>query len=198
MSAKCTAVLALLWAVAFSTACPAADSAGVPEVKRTTLGLYLTAEEAYEMVRIRPEAILFVDIRSVGEVQFLGMPRLADANIPYMLQSDRNEWDEAKQNFKLAENPDFAVEVGKRLAAKGLKPTDPVLIMCRSGDRTAKAVNLLAKLGYTQVYSMVDGYEGDLAKDGPNKGTRSVNGWKNAHLPWSYALERGKMYRVEK
>ena len=69
MSAKCNAVLALLWAVAFSTACPAADPAGVPEVKRTTLGLYLTAEEAYEMVRIRPEAILFVDIRSVGEVQ---------------------------------------------------------------------------------------------------------------------------------
>lgn len=198
MSAKCNAVLALLWAVAFSTACPAADPAGVPEVKRTTLGLYLTAEEAYEMVRIRPEAILFVDIRSVGEVQFLGMPTLADANIPYMLQSDRNEWDEAKQNFKLAENPDFAVEVGKHLAAKGLTPTDPVLIMCRSGDRTAKAVNLLGKLGYTQVYSMVDGYEGDLAKDGPNKGTRSVNGWKNAHLPWSYALERGKMYRVEK
>jgi hypothetical protein len=37
---------------------------------------------------------------------------------------------------------------------------------------------------------VVDGFEGDMSKDG----RRAVNGWKNAGLPWSYQLAREKMY----
>jgi rhodanese-related sulfurtransferase len=115
-----------------------------------------------------------------------------------MLQSEWNEWDEKRHNFKLEVNSNFAAEVGKRLAAKGLHPTDSVILICRSGDRSAKAADLLAQLGYTKVYSVVDGFEGDLKADGPNKGRRMVNGWKNAHLPWSYELDHAKMYSPEK
>jgi hypothetical protein len=43
----------------------------------------------------------------------------------------------------------------------------------------------------------VDGYEGDKAKSGPNKGQRVVNGWKNNGLPWSYKLLATKMYIPE-
>ena len=56
------------------------------------------------------------------------------------------------------------------------------------------AVNLLAKLGFTKVYSVTEGYEGDIAADGPLKRTRSVNGWKNDGLPWSYELDKKKVY----
>src|SRR5450432_1220846 len=181
-----------------STASLGADPGTVPEIKRTALGLYLTSEEAYRMVRAEPGSALFLDVRSVGEVQFVGMPAEVDANVPYMLQSEWNEWDEVRHNFKLEVNSNFAAEVGKRLAAKGLHPTDPVILICRSGDRSAKAAVLLAQLGYTKVYSVVDGFEGDLAKDGSDKGRRTVNGWKNAHLPWSYELNREKMYNPEK
>jgi len=48
------------------------------------------------------------------------------------------------------------------------------------------------------VYSVVDGVEGDLAKDGPKAGQRVVNGWKNAGLPWSYTLEKKKMYKINR
>jgi rhodanese-related sulfurtransferase len=197
MSAKWIAILALLSLSALSSANPGTDLASVPEIKRTALGLYLTAKEAYDMVRSAPASVLFVDVRSIGEVQFLGMPTLADANVPYMLQSEWNEWDEARSTFKLVVNPGFAQEIERRLADKGLGRTDPIILMCRSGDRSAKAADLLAKLGYTRVYSMLDGFEGDLAKDGPNQGRRTVNGWKNANLPWSYKLDRDKMYNVE-
>jgi rhodanese-related sulfurtransferase len=174
----------------------AADPAAVPEIKRTKSGLYVTAREAYEMVAANPEKVLFLDIRTPSEVEFLGMPTLADANVPYMLRSEWNEWDEKKHNFKLEVNAFFAAEVEKRLAQKGLAKTDPVVLICRSGDRSAKAADLLSDLGYTSVYSVVDGFEGDLAREGPKKGQRVVNGWKNADLPWSYTLEREKMYRV--
>jgi hypothetical protein len=35
--------------------------------------------------------------------------------------------------------------------------------------------------------------EGDMAKEGPNKGRRAVNGWKNNGLPWSYDLDKSKL-----
>ena len=41
---------------------------------------------------------------------------------------------------------------------------------------------------------MVDGFEGDTVKDGEKKNWRLVNGWKNSGLPWSYALNKAKMY----
>jgi hypothetical protein len=41
---------------------------------------------------------------------------------------------------------------------------------------------------------VVDGFEGDMAKDGPKAGQRVLNGWKNAGLPWSYQLDKSKMY----
>ncbi|MBY0514437.1 MAG: hypothetical protein K2P78_11060, partial [Gemmataceae bacterium] len=36
----------------------------------------------------------------------------------------------------------------------------------RSGDRSAKAVDALADAGFTNVYSQIEGFEGDLSADG--------------------------------
>jgi rhodanese-related sulfurtransferase len=85
-------------------------------------------------------------------------------------------------------------EVNKRLEQKGMDKDGKIIVMCRSGDRSAAAANFLAKAGLKNVYSVVDGFEGDLADDGPNKGQRVVNGWRNNKLPWSYTLAKTKMY----
>jgi len=37
---------------------------------------------------------------------------------------------------------------------------------------------------------VLNGFEGELSA----KGRRNVNGWKNDGLPWSYDLDRKKMY----
>lgn len=86
-------------------------------------------------------------------------------------------------------NGDFAHQVGQRLAQKGLSKHDPVILLCRSGDRSARAADLLADLGYTRVYSLTEGFEGDQDATG----RRSVNGWKNAGMPWSYRLDPAKV-----
>ena len=170
----------------------AADAGSVPEKKRTTLGLYYSPAEAYEQAS--KEKLLFVDVRTRAEVNFLGMATVADANIPYMDLDQFYAWDEKKANFKLDVNSKFLPEIERRLSEKGLDKSARIIVMCRSGDRSASAANLLAKAGYTNVYSVVDGYEGDVAQEGPNKGQRVVNGWRNNHLPWSYQLSKGKMY----
>ncbi|MBK7766678.1 MAG: FAD-dependent oxidoreductase [Sulfuritalea sp.] len=69
------------------------------------------------------------------------------------------------------------------------------ILLCRSGgERGAPSAKALDGKGYKQVYVVVDGFEGDTVKDGEKKNWRLVNGWKNSGLPWSYALNKAKMY----
>jgi rhodanese-related sulfurtransferase len=185
--------LALLF-MASSTAY-AFDVAAVPPPKQTKLGHYFSSKEAAKFMDKNGAKALFLDVRTTSEVNFLGMPKQADANVPYMKEPDFPVWDNVKQTYKLELNPDFLPELRHRLSAKGLGPDDTIVLICRSGDRSAAAANLLAEAGFKNVYSVVDGYEGDLATSGPKKGQRSVNGWKNAGLPWSYRLDKAKMYK---
>jgi rhodanese-related sulfurtransferase len=180
-----------------STAAHAFDAASVPAPKRTKLGQYLSSQEAAKFMDQNAAKALFLDVRTTAEVAFVGMPVQADANVPYMKEPEFPVWDSVKGTFKLEPNPDFIPEVRRRLTAKGLGPNDAVVLICRSGDRSASAANLLAEAGFKNVYSVVDGFEGDLAPEGPKVGQRVVNGWKNAGLPWSYKLDKAKMYKLE-
>ena len=175
----------------------ALDAATVPEIKRTKVGLYLSSPEAAKFMDQNASKALFLDVRTPAELMFVGMPAQTDANVPYMKEPDFPAWDGVKGTLKLELNPDFLPEVRRRLAAKGLKANDTIVLICRSGDRSAAAANLLAEAGFKNVYSVVDGFEGDLAGEGPKAGQRVVNGWKNAGLPWSYKLDRTKMYKLE-
>lgn len=168
--------------------------AEIAKKKQTPQGLYLSAVEAYDFVQKNPKGVLFIDVRTRSEVDFLGMPTVADANIPYLLEGDWGQWDEKKQTFKLTPNSGFLPAMEKHLIKKGLNKESNIVLMCRSGSRSAKAAKLLSEAGYKHVYSVVDGYEGDKAKEGAHKGQRVINGWKNANLPWSYKLDKEKMY----
>ena len=116
-----------------------------------------------------------------------------DANVPTYTM-DGSAWDDKKHRYVRKLNKNFVGDIDARLKAKGLTKTDTVILMCRSGKRSAKAVNILAKNGYTKVYTVVDGYEGDKAKKGKDKGKRVVNGWKNSNLPWTYSMDKDLMY----
>lgn len=189
--ARVAAALSLL--VAASTAC-ALDAANVPEIKRTKQERYLDAAEAYALKQQLGEKAYLVDVRTRYEVAYVGMPTVADANIPYVEHPEDAPWDDKAGRFRLDVNSDFGPELARRLAGRGLGKEDTLILMCRSGDRSARAANLLHELGYRKVYSVVDGFEGDLAKDGPQANQRVVNGWKNAGLPWTYKLDKTKLY----
>lgn len=168
----------------------AGDWDSVPEKKATALKLYLHPKDALARVS-GPEAAktLFIDIRTPQEAMFVGMASVVDANIPYMVLPELPEWDAKKSAYKLVQNSGFLTAVMAKLEAKKLGKNDTVILMCRSGDRSATAANLLAQAGFTQVYSVVEGFEGDMSKEG----RRAVNGWKNDGLPWSYELSKDKM-----
>lgn len=177
-----------------SQAALAIDADKVPEIKRTKQALYVDAAEAFALKQQLGDKAFLVDVRTRAEVSYVGMPLIADAHIPYVEHPEDAPWDDKAGRFKLEPNSDFGPELARRLTAKGMGKDDTIILMCRSGDRSARAANLLNDLGYRKVYSVVDGFEGDVAKDGPKTGQRVVNGWKNAGLPWSYKLDKNKLY----
>jgi rhodanese-related sulfurtransferase len=188
---KLIAGLILITTCAFASAY---DATQVPDIKKTKAGLYLDAKEAYALKQQLGSKAYFVDVRTRGEITYVGMPTIADASIPYVEHPDDAPWDDKNGRFKLDVNSDFGPELARRMSAAGLDKNDTVILICRSGDRSSRAANLLTDLGYTKVYSVVDGFEGDLVKTGPQAGQRAVNGWKNAGLPWSYKLDKSKLY----
>ncbi len=181
-------------ALALASSALALEASQVPQSKQTKPGLYLDAKEAHALKQQLGEQAMFIDIRTRGEVSYTGMATLVDAHVPMLEHPQNAPWDEKAGRFKLEYNNDFDAEVGRRMAAKGLGKDAAVILICRSGDRSSKAANLLAELGYQRVYTVVDGFEGDVAKDGPDAGKRVVNGWKNAGLPWTYKLDKDKLY----
>lgn len=165
------------------TTAHALDADSIPKDRRTVLDRYLTSGEAHELLRANPAGTLFIDVRTQAEVSYVGLPAGLDANIPYMLV-DFDYFDPKKRSYTLHRNPEFVRAVERRLQAKGLDRNADIVLICRSGDRTTRAVNELAAAGFTRVWNVIDGFEGDIAD-----GRRNVNGWKNAGLPWTYRLE---------
>ena len=183
----------------FLCSCSLASSASAAPAppdpnKRTSWGLYLTSTEAYEMKMAKGREVLFVDVRDPIEIMFTGFTDAVDVNVPFLL-ADRNSWNPKKPVFRMAPNPDFESGIARALAARGLGKDTPVILMCRSGGtRGAPSANALEGKGYASVYVVVDGFEGGTIESGPKKNRRLKNGWKNSGLPWSYELNKEKMY----
>jgi rhodanese-related sulfurtransferase len=164
----------------------------VPDGKQTQLGLYITAAEAYRQWQADPDGVKIIDVRTPEEYIFIGHPAMA-WNIP--LKFMQHKWDAEAKKPVMTTNADFVAQV-KNIA----ETDDTLLITCRSGQRSAPAVNLLAEAGFTKAYSVVDGFEGDKVKDPENvfQGQRKKNGWRNAGLPWTYNLDPDLMYQEDR
>lgn len=165
--------------------------------RQTPWQLYLDSQEAYAMKMAQGDQVLFVDVREPIEIMFTGFTDVVDINIPFLI-ANRSKWHPAKPNFAMEKNPRFEAEIAQALQARGLTKETPVILMCRSGGtRGAPSALALQGKGYAQVYVVVDGFEGSSLKEGPKKNWRLKDGWKNAGLPWSYKLNKEKMYFVK-
>lgn len=171
---------------------PAATVAAsqVPKGKQTTLGLYVTAAQAYEMWKAAPDKVKVIDVRTPEEFVFVGHPEMA-WNIPLAFVTYERKAGKFEYGHRM--NTAFVAQV-KEIA----QPTDTLLLTCRSGGRGAMAVNQLAAAGFTRAYNIIDGVEGDLVQDPESvfNGKRMKNGWKNS-APWVYSIDPEKIILEE-
>jgi len=170
----------------------ALNAGDVPSNKKkvTPQGLYLTPKEALDMVNKDPKKVLFVDVRTPEELYFIGYPNAIDINIP-TAYIDYTKFKEKKDKVKYAstKNAKLLAQFDAALKKKSLTKEDNIIVMCRSGHRSAKVAKILDGAGYKKVYSIDQGFEGDKDKEKH----RTVNGWKNAGLPYTYKINKDKV-----
>jgi len=185
------AVFTLALCLGFAATVFAADAPQDPK-KHTALGKYLTAAEAFDFWKSGAGKVAIVDVRTPEEYDFVGHPAMA-ANVPVQLWA--GVYNAEKKAMPLVDNPAFVDLMKQRF-----KTGDAIVVMCRSGHRSAFAARKLIDAGFTNVYNMVDGFEGDKVADkaSPDFGKRSLNGWRNSRLQWTNDLDEKLIYQPAK
>ena len=129
----------------------------------------VTAVKAWEISQQDPRTLL-IDVRSSMEFLFVGHPTGA-IHIPWI---DEPDW---------VINKNFVTEV-RKLALGGLNKNDddvPIILICRSGNRSDDAGILLINSGIKNVCHIDEGFEGKLDDDHHRS---SAGGWRFRGLPW--------------
>ncbi len=104
-----------------------------------------------------------VDVRTIEERKFVG-------HVP-------NTFHIAWQSGpSLIKNPRFLRELENKLSKEAV-----ILLLCRSGKRSAAAAAAAAAAGFSHVFNVREGFEGDL-DDKQQRG--SLSGWRQRDLPW--------------
>jgi rhodanese-related sulfurtransferase len=117
--------------------------------------------EAWALVQAG--SAVLVDVRSAEERKFVGLVPGA-AHVAWA------------SGTSLTRNPRFVRE----LEAK-VRKDEPVLLLCRSGKRSALAAEAATKAGFANVFNVLEGFEGEL-NDAQQRGTG--DGWRFRGLPW--------------
>ena len=124
----------------------------------------LSPRQAWDLLQQNTDAVL-VDVRTKIEHAFVGHP----------VGAIHIAWKEAP-DWQL--NPAFVAEVKKRVPNKKA----PVLLLCRSGQRSLEAAAALEQAGFARLINIVDGFEGPLDQQ-QHRG--QLGGWRYEDLPWA-------------
>ena len=125
--------------------------------------------DAWSMMKA-DTSVTLIDVRSDMEFLMIGHPKGA-VNVPWI---DAPDWtvDEA-----------FVMKVRRALLGRitAQSKVSPLLLICRSGNRSSDAASLLAKEGVSDIYVVKDGFEGPLDD---NHHRNTIAGWRFEQLPW--------------
>jgi len=141
---------------ALDTARAAARALGLPYAGG------VTPPQAWALLQ-QGQAVL-VDVRSAEERKFVGQ-------VP---GSVHVAW---ATGTALTRNPRFTRELEAKVGK-----TEVVLLLCRSGKRSALAGEAAAKAGFTSVFNVLEGFEGELDA---RQQRGHADGWRFHALPWT-------------
>lgn len=131
----------------------------------------ISPPEAHALLQANPRAVL-IDVRSTMEYLFVGHP----SGAVHIAWIDEPGW---------TVNPNFVTEVRKLMlggVACGQEgDCAPILLICRSGKRSREAGKALLEAGFTNVYSIDEGFEGELDE---HHHRSTLGGWRYHGLPW--------------
>jgi rhodanese-related sulfurtransferase len=156
--------------------------------------MYIQPREARRLKAEGSDKLLLVDVRSRAEVVFTGMPAGFDVHVPFMEPAADYRWDARLGQVAMDYNLSFLRDLDSALVAAGMRHSQPVVLLCRSGEASAKAAELLVEYGYEQVFVVLGGFEGPGQTLAGGQLAPDELGWKSAGLPWTAAIEPARFY----
>lgn len=105
-----------------------------------------------------------VDVRTAEERKFVGHVE-GSVHVPWATGTS------------LTRNPRFVRELEAKVGGKDAT----VLLLCRSGKRSAQAAEAAAKAGFRHVFNVLEGFEGELDA---RQQRGHADGWRFHGLPW--------------
>ena len=152
-------------------------------------GKELSPLDAYALIKEDPAHMIIIDVRTKAEYQFVGHPDGAYL-IPLQFMGEVFK----EKEYEMIKNDEFASVILKKFNPK----TDTLFFLCRSGTRAAMALSEAVTAGWPaeRAYVILGGFQGEKMKDKNSLfyGQRVGGGWKNAGLPWTYAMEQKLIY----
>jgi len=126
--------------------------------------------DAWKMMQANP-AVTLIDVRSDMEFLMIGHPKGA-VNVSWI---DAPDW---------TVDAAFVANVRKALLGRVAgrdRSSPPLLLICRSGNRSRDAARMLAQEGLVDIHVIEGGFEGPL-DDEHHRNT--IAGWRFEGLPW--------------
>ncbi|MBL0143510.1 MAG: hypothetical protein IPP91_15700 [Betaproteobacteria bacterium] len=142
----------------------------------------ISAMQAWQISQDLGKRVLLVDIRTRAEVFHTGMLLGIDAHAPFMepLPDDARG---RRSALAMDASVRFVERMDDLLSAAHLHHGDPIVLLCRSGERSRLAARLMIEHGYLQVFTVAGGIHGVL--------TASASEGKRAGLPWTLRNDSG-------
>jgi rhodanese-related sulfurtransferase len=135
----------------------------------------ISPSEAFDLAK--KANTYLIDVRTIAEYVYVGHPENA-YSLPLLF------WDEKGQ--AQVPNRDFLRDLSLRF-----KKEDTLVFICRSANRSPISARMAIGAGFQKVFNVIEGFEGK--KD--EKGYRTIGGWKNKGLPYTYDLKEEYAYR---
>ena len=108
-------------------------------------------------------AVVLVDVRTTEERKFVG----------YVPDSVHVPW---ATGTALTRNPRFVRELEVKVGKQAT-----IVLLCRSGNRSVLAAQAATQVGFSRVFNILEGFEGQLDTQQHRGGS---NGWRFHGLPW--------------
>ncbi len=134
----------------------------------------VSARQCWERLQQEKKSVL-IDVRTQAEWTYVGVPDLTPLQHEDFQQPLFVQW---RHLGAPQPDPNFASSLTALLSGESAQP---LFFLCRSGQRSRAAAEVMAQQGFSACFNVADGFEGGVDKHG-HRGQKT--GWKASGLPW--------------
>lgn len=151
------------------------DAAGQP-----SLPAELSPRQVWALKQQFGARIVLIDVRMPVETVATGSAQVTDHVIPVRIAPAGVDDSKPLPSSKLVDDPRFIENVAQTLRISGVPQGTPIVVLCRTANRSAVALKKLRAAGYDNVSDLIGGMDGKS-----NALDEDEMGWRASRLPIS-------------